>query len=436
MYGCQCPRRLWLHKYRPDLRDEMTEEQAAIFQTGTDVGLLAQGLFPGGVNAEPPTPFEYQKSVAATSKYIQDGATVIYEAAFQVDGVLAAIDILVKKNGYWYAYEVKSTASAKDTHIQDAALQYWVITRSGIPLRDIFILHMDTTYIRRGQLDPKKLFKASSVKEAALDLQDTITRQVVELKKVLRLEEAPDIQPGAHCNKPYACDFQGFCGPEEEDPTPGKDFIDTEAIREFISGLKYPLHFMDFETWSAVVPEQDGHWPFRRVPFQYSVHIQAKPGGEHEHRHYLADGPDTPHRAFAENLLGAIEKKGTVLVYNQTFENGILNELKAEFPDLAPRISQIQDRIIDLMVPFRRHYRVPAMGTRWSIKVVLPALVPELGYDQLTIGDGGEASRTFYNLRAVENPVERETVREALLEYCGMDTWAMVKLLEKLKGIM
>ena len=170
MYGCQCPKRLWLYKFHPEFRDELDEEQVAIFQRGTDVGLLAQQLFPGGVNAAPPTSFEYQQSVADTAKYICEGHKIIYEAAFQHDGILCAIDILVNRNDRWFAYEVKSTASVKPHFIQDAALQFYVMTQSGLLLEDIFVTHLNTKYIRHGELDVNQLFTSVSVKKEVIEV--------------------------------------------------------------------------------------------------------------------------------------------------------------------------------------------------------------------------------------------------------------------------
>lgn len=434
MYGCQCPKRLWLHKFQPEVRDEMSEAQASVFQAGTDIGVLARSLFPGGVDASPPTYYQYQLSVADTAKYIRKGVNVIYEAAFQFDGILAAIDILVKNGNKWYAFEVKGTGSVKPPHIQDAALQYYVITRSGLELADISIVHLNTAYIRKGELDINRLFTQASVLEEVRDMQDFIHSKAAELKGMLKQKTAPDIATGDHCFKPYDCDFYGFCSKDmpEEPEAPEEEYINQAAIRDFLGRLQYPLHFLDFETWMTAVPEQDGHWPFRQVPFQYSLHIQPAPGADPLHRHYLAEGPHSGCLAFAESLLAAVEKKGTVLVYNIAFENTILNHLKNEFDHLAGRIEKLQSRMVDLMAPFRKDYRLPAMQGSYSIKSVLPALVPEMGYDQLRIGNGADASAAFYNLKGVRDAEQVKATREALLEYCGMDTMGMVKLTEKL----
>ena len=186
MYGCQCPKRLWLHKYKPQLKDELDEEQQAIFQRGTDVGKLAEGLFPGGVDARPKDTFSYQQSVADTAKYIAAGKKVIYEAAFQYEGLLCAVDILVQRGGRWYAYEVKSTTKVKPEQLPDAAFQYYVITHAGLDLKDFSIVHLNNAYIRKGALDINQLFTPESVLASVLEWQGYINTQATQLKVMLQ----------------------------------------------------------------------------------------------------------------------------------------------------------------------------------------------------------------------------------------------------------
>lgn len=438
MRGCQCTKSLWLHKFKPELKDELEEAQSAIFQQGTDVGMLARQLFPGGVDASPATPFEYQQSVADTARYISDGETVIYEAAFQYDGVLAAIDILVKKKNKWYAYEVKGSTKVKDVFVQDAALQYFVITHAGLALEDICLVHLNNTYIRNGELDMECLFSKPSIKKEILVLQTFIAKKLAELKIVSLLKQMPAIAIGPHCSNPYTCDFTGFCYKdiEYEDPDYGKASIDRPALQQFVKSLKYPLHFLDFETYMTAVPAYDGHWSYRQIVFQYSLHIQKKAGAAIEHAYYLAEHVGTPMETLLKQLLKDIGNSGSVIVYNQGFENTRLNELKRQYPAYSKKIESLQNRMIDLMVPFRKkQYYTPAMQGRYSIKNVLPALVPELGYEGLEISNGTDASTAFYNLQHETDPVAIEAIWKQLLEYCKMDTWGMVKVLEKLREV-
>ena len=415
----------------------MDETQQAIFQTGTDVGMLARDLFPGGVDASPVDYFHYQQSVADTQKYIQEGRKVIYEAAFQFNGLLCAVDVLAKKNGKWYAYEVKSTTSVKPPMLQDAAFQYYVITNAGLALQDFYIVHLNNQYIRQGALELKKLFKAESVLTEVLGLQSFITSKESELKALLKSKDLPLIEVGVQCNNPYPCDFYGFCSKDlvEEEPDYGEAYINKEAISDFLNQLQYPLYHIDFESWMTAVPEYDGHWPYRQVCFQYSVHIQKTAGAEPEHYAYLASGTNSPTLEFLENLLKVLDKNGTVLVYNKAFENTRFKELKQEHPQHGKAVDKILDRVVDLMSPFRSHYRLPEMQGSFSIKYVLPALVSELSYNGLVIGNGGDASAAFFNLRNETDSEKIKSTREALLEYCKLDTLAMVKILEKLNSI-
>ena len=438
MYGCQCERRLWLHKFMPEVRDEEDETTTSIFRQGTDVGILARELFPGGVDATPIDSFSYQDSVAETAAYIQAGHKIIYEAAFQFEGVLCAVDILVKKRNKWFAYEVKSTTKVKDPHIQDAALQYYVLTKSGLDLQDISVVHLNNGYIRQGALEPGKLFTCSSVLISVSKLQLSVAKKIVALKKVLTQKTQPKIEPGPHCNKPYACDFNGYCTKdlEPEIIDYGRPRIDKDSIKDFTNGLQYPLFFMDFEAWMAAVPAQDGHWSYRQVNFQFSVHIQRQPGDTLEHHHYLAESTSTPQRHFIEALLEVLGKKGSILVYNKTFENSRLTELSRDYPCYASAIGFVQGRLVDLMTPFRkRHYYLPEMEGSYSIKNVLPALVPGFDYANLSIADGAAASHAFYNLDSEKDETKKTEVRKALLEYCGQDTMAMVKILEVLRKV-
>jgi hypothetical protein len=194
--GVQCEKSLYLHRHHPELRDELSEEQQAIFERGTNVGLLARQLFPGGEDASPEDYSKFFDSIRTTGKLIDAGAGIIYEAAFEYDNTVAAIDILVKSRGVWKGYEVKSSTSVSDTYLLDAAVQYYVITGSGIDLKDISIVYLNNEYVRRGDLDLHSLFAVQSVKKEVLGLQDYVRENIPRLLTVLRRRNIPDIQIG------------------------------------------------------------------------------------------------------------------------------------------------------------------------------------------------------------------------------------------------
>jgi len=211
--------------------------------------------------------------------------------------------------------------------------------------------------------------------------------------------------------------------------------IDRESISQFLNELSYPLYFLDFETMGSAVPIYDGSRPYQQVVFQYSLHIQRVKGGELEHLEYLAkDNPAIdPRKGFVGQLIEDCGKAGDILVYNIGFEKGRLNDLIVMYPKYENDINRIIDRLKDLMIPFQKKwYYTPDMKGSYSIKAVLPALVPELSYQELEISEGGTASNTFYKMVTGEFEGDIEQTRRGLLEYCKMDTYAMVKILEKL----
>lgn len=462
------------------MRDETSEAQQAIFNRGTDVGTLARDLFPRGADASPIDSYHYQESVMKTSELIQDGNKIIYEAAFQFEQVLAALDILVQKSSKWFAYEVKSSTEVKDVHIKDAALQYYVITQSGIPLEDISIIYINNQYIRNGALDLSQLFITQSVKKEVLEIQEFIAENISELKRVASSKIKPTKDIGTHCSDPYPCDFMTHCWshiPEVsifdlvrlsstkkfelysegilefsqlhdghmlseaqqmqvESYLSKSDFIDAPAIRDFLSTIEYPVYFMDFETFQAAVPQFDNSKAYQQIPFQFSIHHKYTRQAKATHNEFLAEAIGDPREVFIIALLKATEQPGTILAYNQSFEISRLKELSIDFPEYTPEIEKLISRVLDLMVPFskRWYYSAPMNGS-YSIKAVLPALVPELSYKDLEIGDGGTASSVYLTLFNNTDATHVELVRNNLKEYCKLDTFAMVQLLEHLDKI-
>lgn len=213
--GNQCLKSLYLNKKRPFLRDKLSPEQLEKFRRGHNVGFLAQKLFPGGVDFRPKSPSQYQKAVLQTRDAIRTHSyNILYEAGFQFDRLLALLDILVDENEGWHAYEVKSSYKISDTFILDAAFQYYVITNSGIALKDFTIVYASEAlnYEKLDEYtDIAPLFIKQSVLNEILPLQDYIREQVAREKETLLLEKSPQIEMGPHCYHPYPCDFIGHC---------------------------------------------------------------------------------------------------------------------------------------------------------------------------------------------------------------------------------
>lgn len=478
--GLQCNKSLFLYKKSPELRDETDPAQQAIFSAGTDVGILARDLFPGGKDASSKNGIPGQESIKLTQQLIDAGTKVIYEAAFQYDGVLAAVDILVRHGKKWKFYEVKSSTEVKDVHLDDASLQLHVLSNSGLPVTDAFIVHINNQYVRKGDLNIKSLFAIQSVFSSAQSKQEEVEGKIEVFRELLNKRTEPKMDIGPHCSDPYPCDFQGHCWkhipensvfdisrlgndkkfalyndgivhmqdiPEDyrlsvsqkiqvEGVLENKKRIDEKDIDGFLKKLKGPLHFLDFETFNPAVPLYDNSRPYQKITFQYSLHIQDRKKGAPRHCEFLAETGSDPRKPFIEKLLADTQGAGDVLVYNQAFEIGCLNDLARTFPKYAKAIKGLIARIKDLMVPFQsKHYYVPEMRGSYSIKAVLPALVPSMSYENLAIKDGGMASSTFEQLPNETAPAKIAKTRKALLDYCKMDTLAMVEVLAVLRKV-
>ena len=480
----QCPKFFWLYKNDRSRLSFPSEWQQQIFDSGTRVGEVARGLFPGGEKI----PFDigdFSGMASRTQELIASGSRTIYEASFLFDDLFVAVDILHKHGSFWNLYEVKSSTGLKNTYIDDAAVQAYVLENSGIRLTSVNIVYINNRYVRGEEPDLKTLFTIIDVTEKAKLRAIDIPRRIGEMKNLLTGPE-PERPIGRHCLSPYECDAKNYCWnilagiPEKsvftltgarqerkfklyesgivhladvppEDCSPaqklqvlGNLHIEPEPIGEFLSELEYPITHLDFESYQEAIPEFPGLRPFEQIPFQYSLHIEEY-GSRNDapsvpfHREFIAPIGSDPRRELAEHLLADIPPAGSILAYSMKFEKGVIGKLAEAFPDLRRRLLALNGRIRDLMLPFRnRWYYHPAQNGSYSIKKVLPALVPEMAeaYAELPgVNNGGEASSAWAALSMVNNSEERENIRHGLLEYCKLDTLAMVKILEVLRGV-
>jgi hypothetical protein len=458
--GMQCLKSLYLTKNPPDFEFPPQPDLEAKFQAGTEVGILAQQLFPGGTEV----PFDglsIPEQIAQTQQLIADGAEVIYEASFDYDGIFVKVDILVKEGDAWQIHEVKMSTSVKAVNLDDVAIQYYVLSKCGLNVSGVYLVHINNQYVRQGEIDVQQLFAGEDVMEEALARQDDLPQIVTDLRTALQSDE-PQIDIGPHCSDPYGCDFVPYCWqhiPEnsifglkgrgikkfdyynqgiirfEDIPLDAlnkaqrqqveatltkQDSINPEAVSAFLNTLWYPLYHLDFETFNTAIPNFEGTRPYQQVPFQFSLHIQQEAGAEPQHYEYLAKPDVDPRRELIEQLLDMIPDDGCVLTYNQTFEKGVLRTLAELFPDLAEAIGKRLENVRDLMVPFRKRdvYRWQMRGS-YSIKEVLPAMVPALSYDGLEIADGMAAMQAYHDMCALEPGDELDMLRAAMLAYSG-----------------
>lgn len=473
--GLQCPKLIWTHYNDRDVIPEPDAAKQALFDTGHEVGDLAKLVYPDGI--EVPLSRDLAATTAATLDLLKQRVP-IFEASFQFDGGYCRADILVPAaDGAWDLYEVKSGTSVKDVHVEDIALQVELIEGSGVKLDRLYLMHVNRTYVRSGEIDPHQFFHAEDVTERARALRPEVATRLAAMHETIA-GERPETSIGEHCFRPYDCDLWDQCSavlPEHNvlhltrirkkkafgliesgvaaiADVPVSDLnvkhlvqqaavqsgsarVAQDEIRTWLEGLKYPVYCLDFETMNPAVPLVDGTRPYQQVPFQLSLHVIESPGAESTHIEYLAEEAGDPRSALIE-ALRSIGPEGTVLAYNVSFERGVIRALAEAFPGDADFLASLDRRLQDLMTPFSSFwYYHPDQHGSCSLKAVLPILTDST-YEGMDIAEGGQAQREFQ--RVVFGDVggdEKDRVLGALREYCRQDTQAMVDLLEALQGI-
>jgi len=476
--GVQCLKRLYFQVHQPELSARPDEAAVALMDQGRQVGKLARQLFPGGVEVRSG---DADQAIRMTRELIANPEVpAIFEGAFEHDGVLVKVDVLERRrDGRWRLIEVKSTTDLKEHHLEDVAIQHRVVSCCGLDLASSRLMHVNRKYVfDGGSLDAKRFFKVRNLTRRVEKMQPKLTFQLRSEFRVLAMPDPPEIPTGPHCTKPVTCEFFDRCNPplpsdhigylpklhasaaeeleemgvESISDIPadfplsdrqrraarsvqtGEPWFGTEMGKE-LESLRYPLYFADFETVNRAIPRFPGMRPYDQLPFQFSVHVLREPGGEPEHSEFLAMDDHDPRREFITSLCDALGESGSIVVYNQQFEEQRLSEFASWLPEFSGRIENFQRRLWDLLPVIRNHVYHPAFAGSYSLKAVLPALVPEMTYEGMDIADGTDAGLAWESLvRGTVDGAERERARKALLEYCGQDTLALVRLLEKLRS--
>lgn len=474
--GLQCTLRLWYECYNRELIPETPPGQQALFDTGHEVGRLATQLYPGGVLIEEDH-LHHEEAVQRTLDAMANpNVPAIYEAAFTFDNIRIRVDILERlDNGKWNFIEVKSSTSAKDVHLPDVAVQYYVLRGAGLDIDKTFLMYLNNQYVYDGrELDLNALFSSSDLTDQAVSMQVGILEKIAGLKEMLSGTAAPEISPSRHCCNPYECVFLDHCTKDMPEYwvmnmtgiTQGKindltamgindirDIPDTfslsgiqERIRNCVTNKKdyispdlrpeleeveYPVHFLDFETIGPAVPRYSGTRPYQTIPFQWSDHILHEDGSI-EHREYLFEQDMDPREEFSRDLIQALGEKGTIFIYTN-YETGIIKGLADLFPQYREGLNNTLERLRDLCAIIKKYYYHPGFQGSFSLKAVLPAIIPEMSYKNLEIQEGNMASLEY--LRMIDPSTleeEKELIRTNLLTYCGHDTLAMLKIREEL----
>jgi len=477
LLGLQCPKLLWISVNDKGRLPETDETKQKLFDEGHIVGQFAKKLFPNGIDINDE---DFSKNLEETKKLIKENKP-LFEPAFSVDRLYSRADILEPTKEGWNIIEVKSSTEVKDVNIQDVAFQKYVYEKAGLKINKCFLLHINNQYVKQGELNPAELF---TKEEISINVQEEIKLVPERVKSMLAIIDAkePIIKISDSCNKPYECAMKKECWaflPKEnsvfdlyrggkkswdlfeqnilaikdipvnvklndkqqiqlECEKTNKIHLNKKVITDFLETLKYPLYFLDFETYSTAIPLYDGLKPYQQIPFQFSVHkIDAK--GKKTHYSFISAGKKDPRKKFINAIKRKLGTKGSIIVYNQMFEQGRLKEIGDFFPLERESVTKLIERMIDLLIPFRNfdYYSRKQEGSA-SIKYVLPALT-DMGYKGMEIVNGALASIKYAYITHGDiegNKAKREEikkVRDDLMKYCQLDTEAMIQVLEKLK---
>jgi hypothetical protein len=473
--GLQCPLRLWYRCHEPDRASEPSALQKALMETGRRVGELARARYPGGVLIDGDVSFS--DAVEATKQAIDDlGREAVFEGAFSFEDVRIRVDILQRSGrSSWNLIEVKSGTSVKDEHVYDLAVQYHVLSGLGLTIRHAGILSLNNEYVYDGEhLDLEALFRFTDLKEQAIGRQEEVRDRINAIKAILSDVTPPTVDPSRHCQRPYACEFYDHCrrrmpdhwvlellGIRQDrlDELAAVGIVDIQDVPESLDlsmiqarirdcvvhntehigeGLgrtlrqyAYPIHFLDFEAVAPAIPRYADTRPYQTLPFQWSDHVLAD-DGRLSHRGYLCQEDRDPREEIARTVLESLEEGGTICTYT-TFENQVIAGLADHLPPYRERLRALLGRFRDLHEAIRKEYYHPEFHGSFSIKSVLPVLVPSMSYRDLFIREGGQAAMAYLRMIDPETPAEEKArIREDLWEYCRQDTLAMVKIREEL----
>jgi hypothetical protein len=482
----RCPRELWLCEREPERAAPLEGATLALRREGEAVGVVARGLFPGGVLVDEP-PRTWAEALARTQALVADPAVpAIFEAAVECEDLYVRVDVLERLgDGSFGLREVKASGSVKEEHLDDVVLQLFALRGAGLAVSSVEVIHLDSDFQRdEGPIDPEQLFLRRDVLRDVEFLLGDVPDQLAEMHKVLTAPQMPAVEPSPRCRRPHVCSYLQHCAAGKQDDwigyLPGlrasqyHALIErgVQSIREIPAGFRLngrqararrawlagaevvsrkltdrlrasgpPAAYLDFETFNPLIPVHPGMHPFEPVPFQWSLHLVDE-GGDARHFEFLGDGREDPRREFAETLLEALSGGAHPILVYSDFEQRVLAMLARSFEDLAPALGRVIERLFDLLPVVRNTIYTPALGGSFSIKKVAEAFVPGFSYRDLEgIARGGDAAVALGQLTRSDLPEsERTALRERLLAYCARDTEALVVLhrglLDRARGLV
>ncbi len=480
------PAWLWLKKHQKNLLPPIDENTQALFDAGHLFESYAEKIFKGEVEKlgfDMSIPNDYDNLLQKTNQALQNPPQFLLQARFKYEELTCICDVIeFISQKEINLYEIKSSTRVKPDHQYDLAFQAFILEKLGFTVHQIFVAHVNNSYIRHGEIDPEKLTKVTEVTEDVKKLRKLTSHQIQKALKTAASYQKPDLSP-IYCRLNSFQDWLKIYKSIETVPADSilnlyllnaqllikfdemnitslsqipDDFhlstkqlrqvqafksnqpiIDQTKIHNFLETLKFPIYFLDYETLASVIPPFDGLKAYQQLPFQYSLDVIEAPNKKLKHFEYIHQDATNPVKPLTDQLIDNIGENGSIVVWNMSFESSCNVLLAQLYPEKKDQLKAINSRIVDLMVPFSDGLYVDKdfQGSA-SIKKVLPVLNQKLSYKSLNISEGESAQRIWMQTFLDNNPqFKKEEVIKDLLVYCGLDTLAMVEIYNYLKTL-
>ena len=481
----QCPKRLWLEIHKPELRDDSASQQ--VFAIGNLVGEIARIVYDhqGTGTVIQVGELGHAAALAKSATLLAEGTGPVFEAGLTAAGALAYADVMLpdRSNGTlrWKMIEVKASTHVKDYHHDDIAVQAYIAAHSGTPLSSVSLANINNSFVYQGDGNYHGLFREIDFTEQTNHRFDEVREWILGAQSVAALTEEPIIETGPQCNKPFDCAFLHYCHEKKVKheyplsslprlPHKKRTQLNEEGIHDlrhvpdhYLSGIQsrvkkhtaegtiyfdaagaaadlapygLPAYFLDFEAIQFAVPIWKETSPYQAYPFQFSLHVMNE-SGDLQHHEFLDLSGDDPRQFFARSLIECCGTHGPIFAYNASYEAGVMHKLAKRFPEYAPSLQAIIKRLVDLLPIAQNRYYHPSQHGSWSLKSVLPALCPDLSYNDLeNVKNGNDAGNAYLEAIAAHTTPERKAeLQTQLHEYCKLDTMALVRIWQKFRGV-
>ncbi len=464
--GLQCHKRLYLEVYAPHLATAVDDRRQMLMDAGNEIHEIARRSFAGGVLVAEGHRHASRALEKTAALMADPNVPAIFEGAFEWEGTLIRVDVLERVDEAWKLIEVKATSRVKSVHVDDLAVQTHVLRGNGLDLIGMFVMHVNRRYAYSGgDVDLQRVFVLEDLTETIRERLPDVSTHLEHMRSMLGRSRAPDVEPDHHCHSPYECPFWAHCtaskpsrwihylpggkdvvrrlrqrGIETIDDIPPDVALSplqrrmrenvewiSPRLAEVLRSVRYPVHHLDFETVMPAVPLYAQTHPYQPIPIQWSNHTETQDGAL-QHTAYLCTDQRDPREDVAMSLLESVGEAGSICVYSE-YERYVLKSLAEALPHLRNDLLRVEERLWDLLLVLQNHYYHPDFQGSFSIKSVLPALVPSLDYGDLEIKDGATASVMYTRMMwGVTDWVERQRLASALHAYCARDTLGMVEL--------